>query len=80
MPKIKQSLALAAAQRCNALELGEMKRFCLPLTRFSHHFFEAGFEHTDNLDGGPLEMHAGLKKRLWTIAHDHGPVFRPSPS
>jgi hypothetical protein len=25
-------------------------------------------------------MHAGLKKRLWTIAHDHGPVFRPSPS
>ena len=37
-------------------------------------------EGTDNLDGGPLGMQAGLKKRLWMIAHDHGPVFRPSAS
>ena len=51
-----------------------------PLARFSHQSYETSFEDTYNLDGGSLGMHAGLKKRLWTITHDHDPVFRPSPS
>jgi len=59
---------------------GRCQLFLASLTRFSHHFFETGFEDTDHLDGGPLGMRAGLKKRLWTIAHDHGRVFRPSAS
>ena len=50
------------------------------LDRFSHQFLGTGFEETENLDGGPTGMLAESKKRLWTTARDHGPVFGPSAS
>jgi len=71
-------------KRSKTADLSELKaaadRLAEALARFSHQFLGTGFEDTANLDGGSSGMLAESKKRLWTTACNHGPVFGPSAS